>query len=93
MAETIEHNRKPAPQYPPELVERAFALVREMGPCFGKGQSAMLGSHYFEAQAILADLPQPVDADLELARACLDAADNAEGAVLMAIKRVRAEKG
>lgn len=35
---------------------------------------------------------EPVDLDLMLARACLDAAENAEDAVLMAIKSVRSKQ-
>ena len=85
-------NRKPAPQYPPELVERMVALAKRIlaeepfAPCVD------------EARAILADLPQPVDADLELAREIakehsVDTAYYVTDAILAAIKRVRAEKG
>ena len=104
-------NRKPAPQYPPELVEalrRAeMKLTAYVGVC--KGDKELTEAVLPMVRKALADLPQPVDADLALAREIAstvvrnDFADLAfrggmdnDGSVmaaLAAIKRVRAEKG
>ena len=107
-------NRKPAPQYTAELVERIRAAkeaahlisIVDQG-CGGNmtfaemASSAMAQAKGLEGHldAILADLPQPVDADLELAREVVQSCmkDRPKNApldyALAAIQRVRAEKG
>ena len=91
-------NRKPASQYPPELVERMVAEMRLLAD----DHAVSIRDYSEKARAILADLPQPVDADLELARKAWEDASHAFhygkkqdaiDAILAAIKRVRAEKG
>ena len=100
-------NRQPAPQYPAELVERAFALIGSMCRAGCHGDEAEC---FAEARAILALLPQPADPDEAMERLLSIRADEDGygGAVLevygtlpkgqfyrdlAAIKRVRAEKG
>ena len=93
-------NCKPAPQYPPELVERMVEVVTE-------GTTGRVDGN--KCRSILADLPQPVDADLALAREIASTVvrnefadlalrggmdnDGSVMAALAAIKLVRAEKG
>ena len=85
---------------PPELVERAFALLRDIARRDG---AAFIGEVRHDAEDILAEL-EPVNKDLEAATQAiweLGAADDlsrteakfyAEAAIA-AIKRVRAEYG
>lgn len=51
-----------------EMLDRMEALVRRMAKQAGKGQDAMSGLDYYEASAIVAEMPAPVDPDLLKAR-------------------------
>jgi len=65
-------------QYAPELVERAFALLRTMALACPIGVKAMGDGQreaYETARSIVSDLPQEVDPDEEEAAAILEAAN------------------
>jgi hypothetical protein len=58
----------PTPEIAPEVVERAIALVRDMSAVKGILTEDGINEDYAEARALVALLPEPVDADLIEAR-------------------------
>lgn len=93
----IRNVEQATPQYPPELLE-ALRDASDIEP--DTASDTEWNTLWCAAKNFLADLPQAVDPDLELAREVIGAHnmyrgehDDVTKVVLAAIKRVRAEKG